>query len=93
MGQLLKQRILDQATVGAVRFKQHLEGTLDIKEALLIGHLGGGDILSDVVAVAILPEHNSFRVPRKAVAPHFDQVTRLQVLAGFQIHVRLGVDS
>lgn len=66
---------------------------MHVKETFLVGHLGRGDVLRDVGALAVLPEDAGLGVAAGCVASHSRQVPRLQVFVGLQVQIGLGVGS
>lgn len=90
---LPQEGVLHQAAVSTVGLEYDPQDALHVKEALFVGHLRGGDVLGDVVALAILPYHCRFRITKEGVTGHRYQVPRLQILVGFQVQTGLGVGS
>ena len=91
VGFLAQQGVLHQATVSAVGLQHHPQNAPHVKEAFLVGHLGGGDVLRDVVALAVMPEDGRLGVAGKSVAGHRGRVSRLEILVGFQVQVGLRI--
>lgn len=90
---LLQHGVEHQARVGDTGLHQHVQDTVHLEEPLLVGHLRRGDVGGQVGTPAVLPQHAGLRVAVGRVARHHSHVTRLQVLAGLQVHAGLGVGS